>query len=825
MTDEGFGRLLYTDCAPGAGRGGGGGFQVQAQSPGVDSRLSAIATSWLLYEVQDTWVSERRPVGEFPRGFAHAAAGGYGTGQGRYVGKEVMGGRQGNHLADCLLTDDPELYGTIRPAQFYGSEFWRADPWPTPDCPDYAGDLEPGPLMDLEELTGWVRARQERGPLLARLLSVLEDPDGSRVVILSADPDEAMRWIATATLLLPQRRALDISFKVFSANPARARQRVVAAPPDLYPRLAPGAVPGVFVLDAAACQADEAPVSERAAFLAGELAGDAEADPLDILDALELADELSGGNWPTGVDALQAAWAITRPDEPLHATAQVQDWLMGAGAEQLAEYGPELVEKALAASPSAGLLRWLDTAVAGRRLDFDQETVRARLLAAELAEALAGQEVPAQRLPPLRLSEKVKRDAESDVTSALLAGDRMDPGQVDRVLRLAFRHEVTLQPAPLAERLRGLAIAWIEDPARTWDPRGRMLAEVVLDEVYAVLHERFAEPLSRQLKEALPKFSGVFDSRDDIESPLYWYLQAVAVADLKGQARLERLNASLARIVTRLGENLAEGEEAARAFQRALLAWGADGEEVATLIGNSLPHYREPWVMAQAESFLQAGEKNPDAEFLDEIVKLRDNGWSPRSDRPRLDALLQGELRVREFVAEAAKVGNGDRRKLEKTARIIGEADPVVLELRAGEVLDALLSGQNPHLMGAVLAMMKREGHGKVKPVGKLLSLAVDRMKAATPGEAVEITCRLVVAVADLTAGRSGFWAVTLVKRLREYDAGLTGKDSKRWRADVRKSLEPGSAESREWEIFCLQEPLRQQGGIFQNLLAWKAES
>ena len=46
MTDAGFGRLLYTDCAPGTGRGGGSGFQVQAQSPRVDGEGSALATSW-----------------------------------------------------------------------------------------------------------------------------------------------------------------------------------------------------------------------------------------------------------------------------------------------------------------------------------------------------------------------------------------------------------------------------------------------------------------------------------------------------------------------------------------------------------------------------------------------------------------------------------------------------------------------------------------------------------------------------------------------------------------------------------------------------------
>ncbi len=123
------------------------------------------------------------------------------------------------------------------------------EPWESRDCPDFDGDLELGPL-DLESVTDWVREHADRGPVLARLLSVLEDPKGQRVVIVSADAEEAMRWIAAATLLLPQRQALEVSFKVFSSDPLRAQQRVVAAPPDVHPDLRPGAGLGVFVLDA-----------------------------------------------------------------------------------------------------------------------------------------------------------------------------------------------------------------------------------------------------------------------------------------------------------------------------------------------------------------------------------------------------------------------------------------------------------------------------------------------------------------------------------------------------------------------------------------------
>ena len=273
MTADVFDRLLYTDCPPGTGRGGGGGFQVQAQSSGVDPAQSELAVGMLLYEVQNAWIGQRREVGDFPPGFAHASGAGYGTAQSRYLGKEATGGRPGNHLADCLLTHDADLYGTIRPAQLWRSPLWRAEPWETRDCPQFKEGLEPGPLT-LDAVTDWIGKRPERAPVLSRLVSVLEDPAGPRAVIVTDDADEAMTWIAAATLLLPERRALDVSFKVFSNVPLRAVQRVVAAPAELNPQLVPGRAVGVFVLDATACTADDAPVSARAAFLIARLTAD-----------------------------------------------------------------------------------------------------------------------------------------------------------------------------------------------------------------------------------------------------------------------------------------------------------------------------------------------------------------------------------------------------------------------------------------------------------------------------------------------------------------------------------------------------------------------
>src|SRR5260370_35749614 len=146
-----------------------------------------MAISWLLYGAQTALIVERGPVDDFPLGFAHACDDGYGTAQSRYVGKEATGGRQGSHLADCLLTRDPDLYGSTRPAQLGRSDLWRTEPGDTRDCPQLPADLPLGPLT-VDAVADWLKDRKERGPVLAGPPSVREDPAGKRGGLVAGGP-------------------------------------------------------------------------------------------------------------------------------------------------------------------------------------------------------------------------------------------------------------------------------------------------------------------------------------------------------------------------------------------------------------------------------------------------------------------------------------------------------------------------------------------------------------------------------------------------------------------------------------------------------------
>ena len=122
-----------------------------------------------------------------------------------------------------LTTPDPQLYGPIRPAQLWDAPWWADGP----GGPEVQAEPEPGSLT-AEELRGWV-LDQAGAALLTALHSAIERAldGGPRVVLVAPDAATAVRWIAAATLLLPQETALRTSFSAFAGH---ADAHVLAVP-------------------------------------------------------------------------------------------------------------------------------------------------------------------------------------------------------------------------------------------------------------------------------------------------------------------------------------------------------------------------------------------------------------------------------------------------------------------------------------------------------------------------------------------------------------------------------------------------------------------
>ena len=784
MTGDAFERLLYTDCRAGTGRGAGGGFQVQAQSTGVDSAQSNMAVSWLLYEAQNAWIMQRRPVEDFPLGLAHACEAGFGTAQSRYVGKESTGGRQGNHLADCLLTRDADLYGPTRPVQLWRSDLWRGDPWDSTDCPPFTGELSPGPLT-VDAVADWIRKHPDRPAVLGRLLSVLEDPAGRRVTIVATGPDEAMTWIAAATLLMPMRQALAISFKVFSANPGRAAQRIIALPRELNERLAPGRGESSFVLDADECAADAAQVSERARFLVGQLT--TIDDPYDVIDAVELAESFSGGHLESHREALLTAWAITRPEDPLSDPDALFGWLSQACPAPLAEHGATVAGIILSAAPTARQLRWIDQAITQRLIDLDPASVRIRLLAAELAEARTGTVPRLERLTPVELSAEARRDADSELSSAVVISP--DP-QVDLLLRLAGRHGISLELSlPLQQRLQRFVRDWIDHNAQ-YDPRTWARSEEVLDAVYDELHDRLSRHGLHSIFGALQRlFPYLINRLGDASDPLDCHLGVAAITVLPAEDRPARVQALVQQILKSAAPDVALDD-----LQKALLQWGTAGPDEVVALLTCLPASAgiRPEIAKVAVTGLEQATDKPSERLLRILALLDQHGLAPETGP--LAGIRAADRDIHDFIEAARSNRIADEpRYFRKTVALLSRADqtnPDVVRSRLGDVLRACLACRHPELGGAVVSSLE-------SPLPRML---IDRWASELGGQDPVRTALWGVDTAaypELPEKR----VLQIASAVSEFATKLDQSNYERWSRQVRRHCRPEQVATFQWLI------------------------
>jgi hypothetical protein len=801
MTADAFDRLLYTDCRAGTGRGAGGGFQVQSQSAGVDSAQSRMAVSWLLYEAQNAYIVQRRPLEDFPPGFAHACDEGYGTAQSRYVGKEATGGRQGNHLTDCLLTRDPDLYGSTRPAQLWRSELWRAEPWDTKDCPLFTEELPLGPLT-VDAVADWLKDRKERAAALARLLSVLEDPAGKRVLIVAADAGEALRWIAAATLLLPTRLALEVSFKVFSSNPLRAEQRIVAAPKELNTQLAPGRGDSVVVLDAEVCAIDDAGTSERADFLVDHLR--AVDDPYDVIDAVELAESLGGNAKPGNPDAMLTAWALTRPADPLIDSLALSRWLTTASPQLQRDYGPTVAAMILAADPSADILRWLDEGLAQGVMELDRVPVRIRMFGAELAEVRAATAPPANVLAEVSLGAEAQRDAESEVSSAILLGS---DAQVNLLLRLARRHgiEPELTAAPMQRRIEEFISNWI-DRGHRYDPDRWVRREQILDSTQEALRARLHDGGLAAVRPALERLFRYFADRiGDPSDPLDRHLVAAAIADRPSRERPAQLSAVLD--LLRRSPSL---NASALALQQAVIEWGAVGSAEAGLIITRLPGQvtilRE--IAEIAVDQLNREAEDPSERTLDVLAGLDRHGI--KLTPSPLAHLLEADRDVSAFL-EATRTNEFvvNQQYFYGTVARLGQAAPPVVRLRLRSVLQACLECRHPAVGSEVLTVLDAR---KLRPSQGRLLIDLWQQELGRPDMIRALSWGIrCLNYRDLPAKRRE----QLTGAIREFRDTLIRDDYDEVCREMRRGL--NAAEYEIWAEVAGQDPAKPRINLWKN--------
>jgi len=625
-----FERLLYTDCRAGEGLGSAGGLQIQAKSNGVDSTQSDMAVGLLTYSIQSKWVAEERAVKDYPAGFAHAAAAGFGTSQSLYLGPGVSDPRDGNHLADCLLTRDPAGYGAIRPAQLWRSEVWTDRPWPTTEAPAFDGWLETGPL-DNDAIADWLRLKPSRARALGQLLTVLEDPSGQPVFIRSDTPEDALYWIAAATILLPIEQALGISFRVFNKNRDELGFRILGLPAELHPPLASTPRQGTFQLDDAAGTCDDVAVSERAAHWV-ELLARAD-EPYDVVSAVQIASEIvvEGTSDPYKLaDARAVAWFIAAAEENLDNLTPLLRWLSSASPERIKNYGRAIAGRVLAdAGATAQDLSIVDALVAGGAIELDIGSVRIQLIQAEVRKIQAGGAVPFGPLSQVPLAAQLIRDVHAAVSSAMVVGT---DDEVAQLLALVGRHRLTLSPISpaLRVRLHEFVQNWIRIPGKYAYDSLRLQDSFVLDEIHSQLIDLSTNSRNVDFLTALQAFApSLVAARNDHTDPLAWHLEACFTRSLSSDKKRSH-------ILAVIDGAAAEGSAATpwlRNYQSALIAWRALDEAAMLVWVAALPKdiHIDPEMLAGAQrgAASWAADRNPATMWA--IQALNRRGLLPRS--------------------------------------------------------------------------------------------------------------------------------------------------------------------------------------------------
>ena len=695
-----FETLIYTDCRPGQGLRGDSGLQFQAKSAGARPSDLDLVQRALLYEPPPGWINANKSRKDYPPSLAHVwdpSRSVLATAQGEYLGRETVAMREGNQITHAIVTSDPEAYEFIRPAQLLHAPFWTAEPSPSARCPALEPGWQPGPA-EPEAIRDFVAAQEDGRGFLVTLLSALHGLDtahANRVLFIAERPEEVVQWIAAATLLLPQRKALTVGFKAFTLNPRSCAQPVVAVHPDWagpYRSLDPSS--GFVVLDLVARRHTDVTTDELAGpwvdlFL--------QADPYDVMDAVELASTIAAsGAAPQQSYAVATAMTFghvaRRSDVPLAA-----NWVADGPADLVADHG-ETVAASLLEQASMRDLRRLDKAAIGRVPGIAAE-IRISLLRSEISAAVSGSKMPAERLPALP-GEHAGSSAGSAMADLVIDALRsVSYEAIDLVLRTAWRHRVAVPVAAFADRASHFAAWWADRPDLHCDPSCWPNRTQLLALLREQLSARMAPASSRRAETAGTVRRHWWQLLLDETLDPFEALDSVVIV---GAMRAGD-TATRTELVQRLIRDASSSVNAVAAINRACEVLWCErdpeaGEALAAL--KLIPDHivTSSRLTDALRRALDTGWQQGDlAGALDSVQILR----ARRCDVPRgWRELSQADRRLNSLCAALPQLSGQQR----EVVRKLREVDHAVVVARAGQLAAALGELDDPDVVAFVLA-------------------------------------------------------------------------------------------------------------------------
>ncbi|MGH3282463.1 MAG: hypothetical protein ACRDNW_25455 [Trebonia sp.] len=139
------------------------------------------------------------------------------------------------------------------------------------------------------------------------------------------------------------------------------------------------------------------------------------------------------------------------------------------------------------------------------------------------------------------ISDKAYRDAESELSSAILFGSDQ---QADLLLCLARRHGIAPDLPALQDRLKQFLNAWLDNPDE-YHPESWALREELLDHAHDLLRNRLAADGVASVAAAIRQLGHYFADRGDMSDPIDCHIQASLIGASDQPGRMERRSQSV----------------------------------------------------------------------------------------------------------------------------------------------------------------------------------------------------------------------------------------------------------------------------------------
>lgn len=235
-------QIIYTSCMRGI-HGVNDGQQVYSYDSAFRDNISDDIQGLFSYQVpllKPGVIMTETLAETMPRAFIYRrlANGSCALVLNTYLGRDYMGstGRFGNHLSHVVICDAAEL--NSYPCEFYGSNLLRSSmEFSEVNCaekPPYLPEpiFEKGNLINLEKVMDFLGNDNHMDIFKKMFSAMLAYENAKKRLLICADSENIIMWIAALQYALPLKMALNINFSTYEYDPSLANSQICGVIPE-----------------------------------------------------------------------------------------------------------------------------------------------------------------------------------------------------------------------------------------------------------------------------------------------------------------------------------------------------------------------------------------------------------------------------------------------------------------------------------------------------------------------------------------------------------------------------------------------------------------